>query len=105
MNLGEPASGATSIFFWTGTDEGATREYPSKLMIAGVSRSTAAAGLALAAWYDLRIVDESAVFGVFCQRFGGPMPNGPTIRRPRLIGQSRAIDLMSTARVVDANEA
>lgn len=105
MNLGELASGEAIAFFCTGTDEGATQEYPSKPMIAGVSRSAAAAGLALAAWCDLRIVDDSAVFGVFCQRFGGPMPNGPTVRRPRLIGQSRAIDIMSTARVADADEA
>jgi len=56
-------------------------------MIAGISRSAAAAGLALAAWCDFRTVDESAAFGVFCQRFGVPMSNGPT------------------ARVVDANEA
>jgi enoyl-CoA hydratase len=56
-------------------------------------------------WCDLRVVDETAVFGVFCRRYGGPMPNGCTVRLPRLIGQSRALDMMLTGRAVDAHEA
>jgi enoyl-CoA hydratase len=56
-------------------------------------------------WCDLRVADENATFGVSCRRFGGPMPNGATVRLPRLIGQSHALDLMLTGRTVDAAEA
>jgi enoyl-CoA hydratase len=74
-------------------------------VIAAVSGHAVAAGLALGVWCDLRVADTTAVFGVFCRRYGGPMPNGCTVRLPRLIGQSRALDMMLTGRAVDANEA
>jgi enoyl-CoA hydratase len=77
----------------------------SKPVIAAVSGHAVAAGLALAVWCDLRVADTTAVFGVFCRRYGGPMPNGCTVRLPRLIGQSRALDMMLTGRAVDAEEA
>jgi enoyl-CoA hydratase len=66
---------------------------------------TGAGGLELALWCDLRIAARDAVFGVFCRRFGVPLIDGGTIRLPRLIGMSRALDLMLTGRPVPAEEA
>ena len=74
-------------------------------VIAGISGPALAAGLALAVWCDMRVADPDATFGVSCRRFGGPMPNGATVRLPRLIGQSHALDLMLTGRIIDAKEA
>ena len=62
-------------------------------------------GLELAAWCDLRVAEADAVFGVFCRRWGVPLIDGGTVRLPRLIGESRALDLILTGRAVDANEA
>lgn len=104
-DLKELASGAAIGFCWAGEDKGVTRRMLSKPVIAAVSGHAVAAGLALAVWCDLRVADETAVFGVFCRRYGGPMPNGCTVRLPRLIGQSRALDMMLTGRAVDAAEA
>lgn len=84
---------------------GPTRLRLSKPVIAAVSGYCVAGGLELAAWCDLRVADESAVFGVFCRRFGVPLIDGGTLRLPRLIGMSRAIDLILTGRPVDAREA
>ncbi|MGM0450357.1 MAG: enoyl-CoA hydratase-related protein, partial [Pseudomonadota bacterium] len=64
-----------------------------------------AGGLELAAWCDLRVADDSAVFGVFCRRFGVPLIDGGTVRLPRLIGQSHAMDMILTGRAVTADEA
>jgi enoyl-CoA hydratase len=61
--------------------------------------------LELALWCDLRVAEEDAVFGVFCRRWGVPLIDGGTIRLPRLIGQSRAMDMILTGRAVDAGEA
>jgi len=99
------AGGAALGFCWAGEDKGVTRRVLSKPVIAAVSGHAVAAGLALAVWCDLRVADATAVFGVFCRRYGGPMPNGCTVRLPRLIGQSRALDMMLTGRAVDAAEA
>lgn len=104
-DLKELASGAAIGFSWAGEDKGVTRRQLSKPVIAAVAGHAVAAGLALAVWCDLRVADETAVFGVFCRRYGGPMPNGCTVRLPRLIGQSRALDMMLTGRAVDAREA
>ena len=104
-DLKELSSGAALGFCWAGDDKGVTQRMLKKPVIAGVSGHAVAAGLALAVWCDLRVADETAVFGVFCRRYGGPMPNGCTVRLPRLIGQSRALDLMLTGRPVDAKEA
>lgn len=84
---------------------GPTRMLLSKPVIAAVSGYCVAGGLELALWCDLRVAEESAVFGVFCRRFGVPLIDGGTIRLPRLIGMSRALDLMLTGRPVDAQEA
>ena len=84
---------------------GPTRMQLSKPVIAAVSGYCVAGGLELAAWCDLRVADDSAIFGVFCRRFGVPLIDGGTLRLPRLIGMSRALDLILTGRPVDAKEA
>ena len=84
---------------------GPTRLELSKPVIAAVSGYAVAGGLELALWCDLRVVDESAVFGVFCRSWGVPLIDGGTVRLPRLIGSSRAMDLILTGRPVDASEA
>jgi enoyl-CoA hydratase len=84
---------------------GPTRMALSKPVIAVVSGYCVAGGLELALWCDLRVADESAVFGVFCRRFGVPLIDGGTVRLPRLIGQSRALDMILTGRGVGAEEA
>jgi enoyl-CoA hydratase len=84
---------------------GPTRMRLSKPVIAAVAGHAVAGGLELALWCDLRIAEESAVFGVFCRRWGVPLIDGGTVRLPRLIGTSRAMDLILTGRPVDAPEA
>ncbi len=76
-----------------------------KPVIAAISGHAVAGGLELALWCDLRVADEDAVLGVFCRRFGVPLIDDGTIRMPRLIGLSRAIDLILTGRAVGAAEA
>lgn len=104
-DLNELASGASVGFCWAGEDKGVTRQRTSKPVLAAVEGHAVAAGLGLAVWCDMRIASETAVFGVFCRRFGGPMPNGATVRLPRLIGEGRALDMMMTGRAVAAEEA
>jgi enoyl-CoA hydratase len=84
---------------------GPTRMQLGKPVIAAVSGYCVAGGLELALWCDLRVADESAVFGVFCRRFGVPLVDGGTVRLPRAIGMSRALDLILTGRPVAAEEA
>jgi len=84
---------------------GPTRLQLSKPVIAAVSGYAVAGGLELALWCDLRVADETAVFGVFCRRFGVPLIDGGTVRLPRLIGESRALDLILSGRPVGASEA
>ncbi|MFM8598715.1 MAG: crotonase/enoyl-CoA hydratase family protein [Mycobacterium sp.] len=84
---------------------GPTRMELSKPVIAAVSGYAVAGGLELALWCDLRVVEEDAVFGVFCRRWGVPLIDGGTVRLPRLIGHSRAMDMILTGRPVDADEA
>jgi enoyl-CoA hydratase len=84
---------------------GPTRMQLSKPVIAAVSGYAVAGGLELAIWCDLRVVEESATFGVFCRRWGVPLIDGGTVRLARLIGQGRALDLILTGRAVDAREA
>ena len=84
---------------------GPTRMILSKPVIAAVSGYAVAGGLELALWCDLRVVEEDAVFGVFCRRWGVPLIDGGTVRLPRLIGHSRAMDMILTGRAVDAHEA
>jgi enoyl-CoA hydratase len=77
----------------------------SKPVIAAIEGHAVAGGLELALWCDLRVVAEDAVLGVFCRRFGVPLIDLGTIRLPRLIGHSRAMDLILTGRPVPAKEA
>jgi enoyl-CoA hydratase len=84
---------------------GPTRMALSKPVIAAVSGFAVAGGLELALWCDLRVAEDSAVFGVYCRRWGVPLIDGGTVRLPRLIGHSRAMDLILTGRSVDAAEA
>src|ERR1700686_1459293 len=84
---------------------GCTRMRLSKPVIAAVAGYAVAGGLELACWCDLRIADKTAVFGVFCRRWGVPLIDGGTVRLPRLIGVSRALDLVLTGRPVGADEA
>jgi len=84
---------------------GPSRMLLSKPVIAAVSGYCVAGGLELACWCDLRVTERSAVFGVFCRRFGVPLIDGGTVRLPRLIGQSRALDMILTGRPVGAEEA
>jgi enoyl-CoA hydratase len=84
---------------------GCTRLTLSKPVIAAVSGYAVAGGMELALWCDLRVVEETATLGVFCRRWGVPLIDGGTVRLPRLIGQSRALDLILTGRPVGAREA
>jgi enoyl-CoA hydratase/carnithine racemase len=84
---------------------GPTRMLLGKPTIAAVSGYAVAGGLELALWCDLRVLEEDAVLGVFCRRWGVPLVDGGTVRLPRLIGLSRALDLILTGRPVDAREA
>jgi enoyl-CoA hydratase len=84
---------------------GPTRLALKKPVIAAISGHAVAGGLELALWCDLRVAEEDAVLGVFCRRLGVPLIDGGTIRLPRLIGLSRAMDLMLTGRPVTAPEA
>ena len=84
---------------------GPSRLLLSKPVIAAVSGAAVAGGMELALWCDLRVLEEDAYFGIYCRRFGVPLVDLGTIRLPRLIGHSRAMDLMLTGRAVDATEA
>ena len=84
---------------------GPTRMLLSKPVIAAVEGHAVAGGLELAAWCDLRVAAEDAVFGVFCRRWGIPLMDGGTFRLARLIGHSHALDLILTGRGVSGDEA
>lgn len=84
---------------------GPTRMNLSKPVIAAIEGYAVAGGLELALWCDLRVAAPDAILGVFCRRFGVPLIDLGTIRLPRLIGHSRASDLVLTGRAVDAEEA
>ena len=84
---------------------GPTRMRLSKPVIAAIEGYAVAGGLELALWADLRVAAEDAVLGVFCRRWGVPLIDGGTVRLPRLIGASRAMDLVLTGRPVPAPEA
>lgn len=84
---------------------GPTRLDLDKPVIAAIHGNAVAGGLELAIWCDLRVADDDVTLGVFCRRWGVPLIDGGTIRLPRLIGHSRAMDLILTGRPVDAAEA
>ena len=77
----------------------------SKPVIGAIAGYAVAGGLELALWCDMRVVEEDAIFGVYCRRWGVPLIDGGTVRLPRIVGQSRALDMILTGRPVDAREA
>jgi enoyl-CoA hydratase len=84
---------------------GCTRMLLGKPVIAAVEGFAVAGGLELALWCDMRVAARDAVFGVFCRRFGVPLVDGGTVRLPRLIGMSHALDMILTGRGVSGDEA
>lgn len=84
---------------------GPTRLRLAKPVIAAIEGHAVAGGMELALWCDLRVMAEDATFGIYCRRFGVPLVDLGTIRLPRLIGHSRAMDLMLTGRAVSSAEA
>ena len=84
---------------------GPTRMLLNKPVIAAVEGYAVAGGLELALWCDLRVAARDAVFGVYCRRWGVPLVDGGTVRLPRLIGQSHALDMILTGRGVSGEEA
>jgi enoyl-CoA hydratase len=92
------ADGATSPM-------GPSRMLLTKPVIAAVTGHAVAGGLEIALWCDLRVVEEDAILGVFCRRWGVPLIDGGTVRLPRLIGHGRALDMILTGRPVTAGEA
>ena len=84
---------------------GPSRMLLGKPVIAAISGHAVAGGLELALWCDMRVVERGAVLGVYCRRWGVPLIDGGTVRLPRLIGHSRAMDLILTGRSVGAEEA
>jgi len=84
---------------------GPSRMTLPKPVLAAVAGHAVAGGLELALWCDLRVVEEDATFGVFCRRWGVPLIDGGTVRLPRMIGASRALDMILTGRAVGAREA
>jgi enoyl-CoA hydratase len=84
---------------------GPSRLLLSKPVVAAIAGHAVAGGLELACWCDLRVVEESAVLGVFCRRWGVPLIDGGTVRLPQIVGLGRALDLILTGRAVDAREA
>ena len=84
---------------------GPTRMLLDKPVVAAIEGHAVAGGLELALWCDLRVAAEGATFGVFCRRWGVPLIDGGTVRLPRLVGMSHALDLVLTGRAVTADEA
>lgn len=84
---------------------GPSRLALSKPVIAAVAGPAVAGGFELALWCDLRVLEESAYFGVYCRRWGVPLIDGGTVRLPRLVGEGRALDIILTGRKVSAEEA
>jgi enoyl-CoA hydratase len=84
---------------------GPTRMLLQKPVVAAIAGHAVAGGLELALWCDLRVAEEDATLGVFCRRWGVPLIDGGTVRLPRLVGLSRALDLILTGRAVGADEA
>lgn len=84
---------------------GVTRTTLAKPVLAAVEGYAVAGGLELALWADMRVASETAVFGVFCRRWGVPLIDGGTVRLPRIVGHGRAMDMILTGRPVGAAEA
>ena len=103
--IATPATGLDFNRLATDGPMGPSRMVLSKPVIGAIAGYAVAGGLELALWCDMRVVEEDAVMGVFCRRWGVPLIDGGTVRLPRLIGHSRAMDLILTGRPVGADEA
>ena len=103
-DLSEMAVKGSVYKAWAGAD-GPLSNRPAKPLIAAVEGYAVAGGLGVALWADMRVASESAVFGVFCRRFGVPMSDGTPTRLPRVVGQGRALDMLLTGRPIHADEA
>lgn len=103
--INPPAAGLDFNRLATDGPMGPSRMVLSKPVIGAISGHAVAGGLELALWCDMRVVEEDAVMGIFCRRWGVPLIDGGTVRLPRLIGHSRAMDLILTGRPVNAEEA
>ena len=103
--IAESSEGAPRLHQGGSAPLGVSRMRLSKPIIAAIEGHAVAGGLELALWCDLRVAAEDAVFGVYCRRFGVPLVDGGTIRLPRLIGQSHAMDMVLTGRAVKGIEA
>ena len=103
-DLKELGSGV-DYFPWAGSDHGPLRAPLSKPVIGAIEGHACAGGLGVALFCDIRIVDDTAVFGVFSRRWGVPMSDGTTVRLPRIVGQGRALDMLLSGRAVGADEA
>lgn len=103
-DLKELASGVDYVP-WAGSADGPLHRAARKPVIAAVAGHACAGGLGLALWCDLRVAERSASFAVLSRRWGVPMSDGTTVRLPRLIGTSRALDMLLTARTVHGEEA
>jgi enoyl-CoA hydratase len=99
--LREPSGDAADAF----GPMGPTRLRLEKPVIAAISGHAVAGGLELALWCDLRVMEDDAVLGVFCRRWGVPLIDGGTLRLPRIVGHGRAMELILTGRPVGAAEA
>jgi enoyl-CoA hydratase len=84
---------------------GPTRLALDKPVIAAIAGPAVAGGFEIALWCDLRVMEKSAYFGVYCRRWGVPLIDGGTVRLPRIVGRGRALDLILTGRKVEAEEA
>lgn len=104
--VGRTGTGAANRVLGEGDGPmGPTRMLLSKPVIAAVEGFAVAGGLELAVWCDLRVAAQDAVFGVYCRRWGVPLVDGGTVRLPRLVGQSHAMDMILTGRGVSGDEA
>ncbi len=103
-DLKELGSG-TDYFPWAGSGQGPLHRPLAKPVVAAIEGHACAGGLGVALFCDIRIVDETAVFGVFSRRWGVPMSDRTTVRLPRIVGQGRALDMLLTGRAVGAEEA
>lgn len=103
-DLGEMADKGAVYQAWAGAD-GPLAKRCNKPVVAAVEGYAVAGGLGMALWADLRVISDTAIFGVFCRRFGVPMSDGTPTRLPHIIGHARALDMLLTGRAVRADEA
>jgi enoyl-CoA hydratase len=90
---------------WAGHEDGPLHSPLGKPVIAAISGVACAGGLGVALWCDIRVADTTAKFAVLSRRWGVPMSDGTTVRLPRIVGMGHALDMLLTAKIVEAEEA